>query len=282
MDSHYLTVDGYRLHWLELGRGPAVLMIHGFARSAEDWRTTGSALASMGYRVLAVDALGFGRSDKPDKIRYSLALMAKLFAGLLDGLGLERAFFVGHSMGGKYALGTAVLQPDRVAGLGLVGSDGFVRSPVLTQTGGWPVVGHMLLWLSSRPFVVRAMYEASFANPKPIVTEDFLAIGRAAMLGPENSRALMSLSRCYATIDVNRTGIRKRFSQIKVPTLLIWGDQDRVFPVERTGRIAAASIPGAHLAVIPNCGHFPHLETPRALAGLLGGFLAHTSQVAPW
>lgn len=282
MQSHYLTIDGHRLHWMELGSGPAVLMLHGFARSAEDWRTTGSYLANMGYRVLAVDALGFGHSDKPGNIRYSLALMAQLYAGLLDGLGLERAFFVGHSMGGKYALGTAVLQPKRVAGLGLVGSDGFVRSPFLTQTGGWPIIGHLLLWLSSRPFVVRAMYEASFANPQPIVTDEFLAIGRAAMLGPENSRALRALSRCYATIDVNRTGVRKRFSQLQVPTLLIWGDQDRVFPVERTGRVAAASIPNARLAIIPNCGHFPHLESPRALAGLLGGFLAHAQRVAPW
>lgn len=274
MHSRYVMVDGYRLHMLEAGRGPAVLLLHGFAGSAEEWRPTGEALAAMGYRAIAVDALGFGRSAKPADAPYSLALMAQLYAGLLDALGIGRASLVAHSMGGKYALATALLHPERVAALALVATDGFVEASPLTRAGGWPVVGPALLWLSARPAVVRLMLGAAFVAPEAHLTAELLARGRAALVGAENRRALTALSRRYDATDLGLTGLRARLGELNVPTLLIWGDGDRVFPLATAGRAAAAAIPGARLVVIPRCGHFPHVEAARAFRGALSGFLA--------
>lgn len=273
MHTRYETIDGYRLHLLEAGTGPAALLLHGFAGSAEDWRPTAEMLARSGYRAVAVDGLGFGRSAKPGGAPYSLELSAELYAGLLDRLGVERAAVVAHSMGGKYALALALLHPDRVAGLVLAGSDGFAEASPLTRAGGWPLLGGALLWLSARPAVVRAMLGASFYAPDDHLSDELLARARAALLGPDNRRALTALSRRYDATDLARTGLRARLGELRTPTLLVWGDEDRVFPVASSGRAALAAIPGAQLVIIPRCGHFPQIEAARAFCGVTVGFL---------
>lgn len=274
MHTRYVTVGGYRLHLLEAGDGPAVLLLHGFAGSAEDWRPTGELLALAGYRAIAVDGLGFGRSAKPGDAPYSLELSAGLYAGLLDALGVGRAAIVAHSMGGKYALALALLHPGRVAGLALAASDGFTEASPLTRAGGWPLVGGALLWLSARPPLVRAMLGAAFHAPEGHLTDELLARARAALLGAENRRALTALSRRYDATDLGRMGLRARLGELVTPTLLVWGEEDRVFPVTGSGRTAAAAMPAAHLVTIPRCGHFPQVEAARAFHGLLLGFLA--------
>lgn len=281
MHSRYITIGGHRTHVLEAGRGPAVLLLHGFAGSAEDWRPTGEALARLGYRALAVDALGFGRSAKPADAPYSFELQAGLYVGLLDALGLDRASLVAHSMGGKYALATALLHPGRIASLALVGSDGFAPPATMNRAGRLPLITPTVLWLSARPAITRAMLNAAFVAPEVHVTPEVIERARAALLGRENWRALEGFSRCYDSHDLERTGMRARLGDLQAPTLLIWGDSDRVFPLESSGRAAAAEIPDARLVIFPRCGHFPQVEAARAFRGVLAGFLAQSSQGGP-
>jgi len=272
MHSYPIAIDGYRLHLLEAGHGPAVLLLHGFAGSAEDWRPTSKLLARAGYRAIAVDGLGFGRSDKPADAPYSLEFSAHLYARLIERLDAGAAHLVAHSMGGKYAIATALLHPSAVRSLTLVGSDGFSEPSPLTRLGGWPLVGPGLLWLSARPWMVRAFLSAAFYAPERHITAEILERGRAALIGADNRRALTALSRRYDATDLGRTGLRDRLGELRVPTLLVWGEADQVFPLE-TGQRALA-IPGARLVVFPRCGHFPQIEAARAFHGLLLGFLA--------
>lgn len=278
MESRYLTVGGYKLHLLEAGAGQAVLLMHGFAGSAEDWRPTVTLLARAGYRAVAVDGLGFGRSAKPGDAPYSLAFAAGLYAALLCELGIPRASLIAHSMGGKYALAFALLYPELAAGLILAGSDGFAEASPLTRAGGWPLLGGALLWLSARPAIVRAMIGAAFYDPERHLNAQLLERAALALDGPDNRRALTALSRRYDATDLRRTGLSARLHELRTPTLLVWGDHDRVFPLETSGRAAAAAIPNAVLAVIPRCGHFPQLEAARAFGGLTLGFLAGLGQ----
>lgn len=273
MRSSFVTVAGYRLHLLEAGAGPAVLLLHGFAGSSEDWRPTGDLLARAGYRAIAVDCLGFGKSAKPIDAPYSLELVADLYAGLLEQLGITRATIVGHSMGGKYALATALRHPQQISRLVLVGSDGFVEVSPLTRSGGWPLIGAAMLWLAARPASLQAMLRAAFYAPEEFVTPELVARGRAALLGVENRRALTALSRRYDATDLGRTGMRARLGEIRAPVLLVWGDHDRVFPLS-SAHAAAAALPSSRLVVIPRCGHFPQVEAARRFHGLLLGFLA--------
>jgi pimeloyl-ACP methyl ester carboxylesterase len=273
MQHQYYTIDGYTLHVLEAGRGPAVLLLHGFAGSAEDWRPTGEWLAGAGYRALAVDSLGFGRSAKPGDAPYSLELMANLYARLLDAMNIPQTAVVAHSMGAKYALTLALRHPQRVRRLALAAPDGFVTSAPMSKAGGLPIAGPALLWLGAREMITRQMLNASFHAPDEFVTTEMVERGRAALLGADNRRALTALSRRYDANDLTKTGIRAQLGTLQQPTLLIWGDNDRVFPLEPYAAIAQREIRGAQLVVLPSCGHFPHIEAVRRFRGVLAGFL---------
>jgi pimeloyl-ACP methyl ester carboxylesterase len=273
LEPRIVTVGGYRLHMLEGGQGPAVLLLHGFAGSSEDWRATAEFLIEQGYRALAVDCLGFGRSEKPGDAPYSLQLIADLYAELLDTLAIEQATVVAHSMGGKYALTLALQHPARIDRLVLVGSDGFVEPSRLTRAGGVPLLGPGILWLSAQPQFTRAMLNATFYEPERYVDAAAIERARTALLGPDNRRALIALSRRAAETDLTLTGLRARLGELRQPVLLIWGEQDQVFPPAR-GETAQAEIPDAHLVVIPRCGHFPQVEAAAKFRGLLLSFLA--------
>lgn len=273
MHDRWVSVQGYRLRYIEAGRGPAALLLHGFAGSSDDWRPTVELLARAGYRAVAIDCLGFGESDKPADAPYSLELIAGLYAEALGRLGVGRAAIVAHSMGGKYALATAMLHPRLISGLALAASDGFAEASPLTRLGGWPLVGAGLIWLSARPRLVRGMLSAAFYAPAGHVTDELVGRARAAFLGPANRRALTALSRRYDATDLRASGLRARLGELRAPALLIWGEEDRIFPVAH-GRVAAAEIPGARLLTIPRCGHFPQLEAARLFHGALLGFLA--------
>jgi pimeloyl-ACP methyl ester carboxylesterase len=276
MHDRFIAVQGYRLRYIEAGRGPLALLLHGFAGSADDWRPTAEILARAGYRALAIDCLGFGMSDKPGDAPYSLTLIAGLYAEALGRLGAAPAAVVAHSMGGKYALALALLHPRLVRGLALIASDGFAAASPLTRLGGWPLVGAGLIWLSARPPLVRAMLSAAFYAPGGYVTDQLIQRARAAFLGPANRRALTALSRRYDATDLAISGLRARLGELRAPTLLAWGEDDRIFPLSQ-GRVAAAEIPAARLLTFPRCGHFPQVEAARPLHGALLGFLAGLS-----
>lgn len=273
MQSNYISVQGYRLHYLEAGHGPTVLLIHGFGGSAEGWRKTGEVLAGAGYHALAFDCLGFGKSDKPGDAPYSLEMFAQHFAEALGLLGIDQATIIGHSMGGKYALATALLYPSLVSGLVLVNSDGFAEPAAMSSVGKLPPVCATVLWLSGQPMIVRGMLSAAFHQPESFITEELFTHARDAFLGPENRRALTALSQRYDQVDLQLSGMRARLSELRVPTLLAWAEDDRIFPL-RYGHIAAGEIPNAHLVVFPRCGHYLQIEAARRFYGLLLGFLA--------
>ncbi|NJP07863.1 MAG: alpha/beta fold hydrolase [Chloroflexaceae bacterium] len=275
MQSIRVTVQGFELHALEYGEGPAVVLLHGFGNSSEDWRPTVELLGRSGYRAIAVDALGFGLSDKPADAPYSLTLYASLYQGLVAALGLERATFIAHSFGGKIAMATAVLYPERVEQLVLVDSEGFVPIPLLMRKGGTiPFLGEMMLWMSARPQVLQAQLGAFFYEPKTYVTAELVNRAVATLQDPAQRQALLKLSRCYDDHDLVRSGIRARLGELRCPTLILWGEEDRVFSLA-SGQAAQREIAGAQLVAFPRCGHFPQVEAFRGFHGVVLGFLAH-------
>lgn len=279
--SHHITtstrsIHGYRLYTLEAGSGPPVVFLHGFAVSSEYWRPTLELLAGQGYHAIALDILGFGRSEKSDTAPYSLRLYADLYAGLLDALGLERAACVGHSFGGKLALATAVLHPQRVSHLVAMDNDGFLRAPsrLMRKALSYDLISDNVLRLIGQRPVIRKQLERSFYEPDTYITPDMIEQGRDALLLPENRRVLKQMSRNAQHIDLGGSGIRARLAEIRCPTLVVWGENDRVFPVS-CADTARREIPAAQVVTFPRCGHFPHVEAFQQFHGLLCGFLAH-------
>ncbi|MEV5595953.1 alpha/beta hydrolase [Streptomyces sp. NPDC052496] len=117
-EHRHVTVNGIRLHITEQGSGPLVVLLHGFLSYSRAWRRQLGVLAAAGYRAVAPDLRGFGRSDHPPEIgQYTQLHLAGDVIGLLDALGEERAVLVGHDWGAMAAWTTALLRPDRVRGV---------------------------------------------------------------------------------------------------------------------------------------------------------------------
>jgi pimeloyl-ACP methyl ester carboxylesterase len=274
INEQILTIDGHQLRVLSAGAGPAVLLLHGFAVNADDWRPTISRLAEAGYQAIAPDALGFGRSAKPGGAAYNLERYARLNAGLLDAFGAATAAVVGHSMGAKHALATTILHPARVSRLLIADSEGFMQLPLFMRKGGTlPFLGEAILALSARPAVIRMQLKAAFADPARYITPELVARGQATLGDPGVRQTMLDLSRHFEANDLKGSRLWLRLAEIRCPTLIVWGAEDRMFDV-RYAREAQQAIPGAQLVIIPHCGHFPQIEAADQFHGLLLGFLA--------
>ncbi|RRR76833.1 MAG: alpha/beta fold hydrolase [Candidatus Viridilinea halotolerans] len=274
VDERMITVaDGVRLRVLMAGDGPAVLLLHGFAVNADDWLQTVAHLASIGFRAIAPDALGFGQSDKPGGAAYSLQRYAALNVALLDALGIARASIVGHSMGGKMALATTILYPERVERLVIADSEGFMQIPLFMRKGGsLPFLGEAILALTAQPVLIRMQLHAAFANPQRYITPALIERGRKTLADPGVRNTMLALSRHFAANDLQGAGLFTQLSSIQQPTLIVWGAEDRMFP-PKYARAAQAALPHAQLVVIPNCGHFPMIEAEAEFHQLLEEFL---------
>jgi pimeloyl-ACP methyl ester carboxylesterase len=260
----FAEIDGVRLHFLDLGEGPPVVFLHGFAASLGIWRTTLPIVASQ-QRVLALDLKGFGWSGRPPG-DYSHEAQAELVWKLLDARGVREASLVGHSWGAAVALAMALRAPARVQRLALY-------SPFVYQEQLPPFLPFMLAAglgesLFSLPFGAWTRYRLSLAFhdsrsvPGALVEE----LGQALARPGAGAAALASLR----AMDFAAQQIR--YPQIEAPALLLWGREDPVTPPEAAGRLSR-DLRG-RVALYPGCGHFPMFEAAGDSGRDLARFLA--------
>ena len=240
----------YEIH----GEGEPLLLIMGYAASSGQWFRQIPGL-SREYRVVAFDNRGTGQSDKPD-IPYSMEMLSRDVAGLLDALGIDASHICGHSMGGMIAQDFALRYPDRVITLilGATSCGGVHTIAPDEKTITFLFDPERRLRLSpeeaareSLPFIC----SQEFIDNNPDIVEQFIAKG-VEHLTPlhvytRHAEALMG----YDTYD--------RLPQIKAPTLVICGTADRLLPIENS-RLLASRIPNAELVVLENMDHGFYIE----------------------
>jgi pimeloyl-ACP methyl ester carboxylesterase len=269
--SRFIDVDGVRVHYQEAGdeHAPALVLIHGFASSTLVWSKVFLKLADAGYRVIALDMLGYGYSAKPRKGEYTIAGQAKLLMRLLDRLGIPRAIFVGSSYGGAVAATCALDYPDRVEKLILVGAVNNNRPLAFTlmRLFGSPVFGDVVspLLIGSRRLLRRRMKRVydrhSWALDERRVDARHLPLRAAG-----THRAIIRTVRSWDAERISRDA-----HLIKQPALLLWGENDLDIPLADGERLHA-QIPGSRLIVFLNCGHIPHEEYPEAFTKIVTDF----------
>ncbi len=265
LDAKTLVVDGTRIRYIEVGAGPAVVLIHGFAASMYGWRHTIGPLAAAGYRVVAFDDRGFGFSDKPDT-GYTNADYVRLVVGLLDSLHIPDAVLVGHSMGGEIAAEVTLAHPERVRALAMLDAAGLeVQRGFLLRAARWRMVGSIASGLRGRGVTARVL-RSIYSDPTK-VTERDVDQYYAPVAEPDYGRALKGVLREYRF-----DALRGRLSAIQVPTLLLWGTDDRLIPPD-VGRRMAAELPRAAFVLVPRAGHAAPEEQPDAVNRLLLTFL---------
>jgi pimeloyl-ACP methyl ester carboxylesterase len=255
-EDRYVTVYGARIHYAEQGKGPVVVLLHGLADDSRVWRATLGPL-TRAHRVITVDLIGHGRSAKP-LLNYRPATFTDFFVGFLDALHVERATLVGNSLGGWVGLLVALRQPRRVERLVLVDSGGFAdqKLPPVLNPASLKESRELLHYVLASPKLADDPTLAAAVLTKRVVNGDGYTI----------ATFLASARRNEDTID-------GRLGKLTAPTLVVWGEQDRLIPLA-LGRRFARDIPGAGLQIIPDCGHVPQFERPDAFNKALLNFLA--------
>jgi pimeloyl-ACP methyl ester carboxylesterase len=253
--------------------GKTVVLFHGKAFGGYYFQDVIETLTSSGYRVVAPDQIGWGKSSKPD-IHYSFQLLAANTAGLLNHLGVGKVAVLGHSTGGMTATRFTLMNPDGVTHLVLEDPLGLAdyRTGIPPQSEE-TLYEHELHWTD--PTVIRDYVKGYFVRPDPKVWEPLADILIRVTLSPDYPRWARAAALTFQMIY--QQPVRYEYHQIAPPVLLIVGAEDHVVPLgqyaepaeaARLGDFVALSaaaardIPRATRVVIPECGHIPHLEHP--------------------
>ena len=274
-----VSLHGHRVNFNIAGQGPPVVLIHGVAGRAGQWDQTAQFLAE-GHTVIAPDLLGHGDSAKP-RGDYSLGAHASGIRDLLVGLGIERASVVGHSLGGGIAMQFAYQFPERCERLVLVSSGGLGQEvhPLLraaTLPGSelvLPLLAHPRV-LDVASLIPRVLGQIGLRT-RPDLGE--MARGYQSLSNAAARNAFIHTLRGVIDPTGQRINASDRlYLASNMPTLIVWGCRDRIIPVEHA-RPAHEAMPGSHLELFEEAGHFPHLDEPLRFARTLEGFFGQTT-----
>ena len=280
MEHQQISVNGINLHVVQDGprAGQLVILLHGFPEFWYGWRRQIPYLAAAGYRVWAPDQRGYNLSDKPDGIAaYTLDELAADVIGLIDAAGHERAFVVGHDWGAAVAWWVAAKYPERVARMVVINVPHLsvmkaqVRRSFTQMRKSWYVLFFQLPWLPEKLARMgnwnAAVQSLRLSSHPGTFTDADLDIYRQAWSQP---KAYTSMLNWYRAV-VQKPLTAPSSPQIKVPTLLIWGTQDRFLERE----MAQPSIDlcdDGRLVFIEGATHWVQHEEADRVNKLIDGF----------
>lgn len=272
--QRWVNVDGQPVNVIEMGEGHPIVFIHGLSGSWPNWLEQLPVFAR-NHRVIALDLPGFGHSPMPHE-QITIAGYARLLDGLLEELGVDAATLVGNSMGGFISAELAIAYPQRVERMVLVSAAGIstyqrpeVMRAVPFLTRAERIVAAYTAWFASKSDSVarrRGLRNATLGLvvrhpgrlPGPLAAEQLRGAGKPGFLQALN-----------ALLDYP---IRERLPEIACPTLIVWGDEDRLISA-RDADIFEQMIPNSRKVLFHGTGHMSMLERPAAFNELLEGFL---------
>ena len=274
-EDRFVSVDGLTLRYREWGSKQAdrasLLLIHGFGNSLQSFRSLAPLLAQT-HHVIAIDMIGYGLSEKPIDYDYHNGPQALMLIRAARQLDLNDIVYVGHSLGGAVAL-QAVVQDERAIGLVLL-NPGIISTgvPKIAQVTLPPLPRMSAKLFASREFRSRFL-KKSYVNPE-IVTEQVIDDVMLAAQSEGYMRGTTSLMTQY------REGEEIALAtNVKVPVLIPWGDQDRNKPLQEATELQAL-LPGSTLVRFSNAGHYVHEEAPTEVAQAIVDWLNRSALVS--
>ncbi|MBA3334125.1 MAG: alpha/beta hydrolase [Acidobacteria bacterium] len=272
-NSHFVVVDGVRVHYQEFGHvsQPKMILVHGYTASTYVWGAVAPKLAGEGFHVIAIDLLGFGYSDKPAWFEYSIASQARVLEQFMNRLGIGRATLVGSSYGGAVAATVALDYPERVEKLVLVGAvcndeaktNGILR--FVSMSGVGEILSPFLI--DSRRFLKSRMRRTIAPSNHHLITEERLDAVSRPLRAKNAHNSVLTSARNW-----NASRIEADAHLINQPTLLIWGENDTIIPIHNAQRLYD-SIVHSRLVVLKDCGHVPQEENPERFVELVSSFV---------
>jgi pimeloyl-ACP methyl ester carboxylesterase len=261
--SKEVLVFGQKIHYVEAGTGPTVILLHGLGGSTQAWQFNITALAEK-YHVVVPDQIGFGKSDKP-LVGYRIRTYVDFLDQFCRQLKIDRATLVGNSMGGWIAAMFTAAFPDHVDKLVLVDAAGYAPPKDLdtrTLFALNPTTREGMKLLSAKVF-----YNKAFQTDA--VIDQAIAARLAAGDGYTINSITESILRGEDFLDEAVKTIRR-------PTLIVWGRQDGLVPLAMGERFNK-DIPGSKMVVIDQCGHIPNVEKPGEFNAAVLKFLTETA-----
>ena len=256
---HKVDLDGRQVNYVRYGSpdSPTVVLIHGLAGCWQNWIENVEPLGR-DFDVIALDLPGFGESELPAG-DVSIAGYARTVVGLLDALGLERAKLIGNSMGGQIAVQTAIDFPERTGSMILVSPAGYstCSTPPILQRGAYAlgeilprVLAHRPA-LISRPRLRKIALAGVVAHPEKLSAE-----AAFELMGGDGKIGFAAAAKAILAHD-----FRERLVDVKCPTLIIWGQDDRLI-TSRDAERFASRIVGSRKIVLRDTGHVAMMERP--------------------
>lgn len=266
------------LKFVDVGDGPAVVLVHGLLGSHESWTPQITGLARK-HRVIAPDLFGHGQSDKPVG-DYSLSSHAATLRDLMDHLEISTAAFVGHSLGGGIVMQLSYLFPERVDRLCLVSSGGLGPEVSLFLRAATLPGSEMVLPILASDWVrrntetaLRRLGRLGFSvQPSRGAIE---AWRRLETMSDKSSRAaFLASTRAVVGLRGQTVSAKHHFSKFEtIPSLLVWGGRDRTIPASHADNLRR-EVAHSRIEIFPNAGHFPQLDEPLLFFQVLDQFLS--------
>lgn len=266
--SKFLEIEGMSVHVRDEGSGPTIVLLHGTSASLHTWEGWATALRDH-YNVVRVDLPGFGLTGPTPDGHYEIEVYTRFMKALFDKLNIQTCILAGNSFGGRVAWETALAHPTRVSKLVLVDAGGY-PNPDAKLPLGFRLARTPVLKRLAKYSLTRSLIEKSLRN----------VYGDPSKVTPE----LVSLYYDLAVRAGNREALVKRFEQvphgpgservrgIKIPTLILWGDRDRLIPPDHAVKFHT-DIANSQLVVFEGLGHVPHEEDPAKTAAPVLVFL---------
>lgn len=271
----FVTVDGVRLHYLEKGAGPPLVLLHGNGVSAEDFRASGliDALAQT-HRVIAFDRPGFGYSQRPRRRVWTAHAQARLLLRALAVLGVERPLVAGHSWGALVAANIALAAPEQVSGLVLM--SGYYRPtlrPDVPVMGGpgIPVLGDVMRFTISpvlarlfTPQVLKQLFAPAPVGERFKAQYPMALSRRPSQLQASGAESLL--------MGWEAARLSRRLDELGVPVLILAGDGDKLISFSHQAEWLAGRLAGSRFVPIDGAGHMLHHTAPERVVGAIEDF----------
>ncbi|MGE0260436.1 MAG: alpha/beta fold hydrolase [Alphaproteobacteria bacterium] len=270
--GRFVTADGVRLHYLDRGSGPDIAVLHGLGSLTTEMMASGivDSLAA-DHRVIVFDRPGFGYSERPRGRIWTPAAQAALLRQALDKLGVGRPVIVGHSWGALVALEMALRDPDRIAGLVLLGGYYFPTPRLDVLLAFWPavpVLGDILRYTIS-PWLGRLskplLYKWLFA-PAPVTQSFADAFPSGMIFRPWHLRSAAAEA---ALAIPGAAALSGRYRHLRLPTAIVGGSGDRIVNFERHSSRLYNIVPSSTLRTLPRTGHMVHHNAPEQVTAVI-------------
>lgn len=262
LETKEMTVQGYRIRYLDLGKGPAVVFCHGLGGTIEDNDKCFPYLIQRGYRVVALDCPGTGMSEMPVR-EYTVDYLADFTLDFIDALGIDKFYLSGGSQGGMHVLLTAMKAPDRVLGNAIYSSSGvWPRRPLLAWFFNALPPNFVKLWFWITSFF---WYPFNYPNFWNVRGED-LKFKFSRELPGYGLHVLGCLASQFAD------DYREIYKTIKTPTLILWGELDTGMPVKMGYELHEIMKEVSKFIPVPGAGHNISTMMPDFYAEQLDNF----------